>query len=439
MNRDFKLVRIGGGGGFKTTDFLTGSAVGRMADDFFDLTKYVRLEPLVTDSAVSAVVVSNTQAVVLSSAVYDSVVNPVTSYVPVYVQLTHDLPLFTLNAVDTSSQVTATLPLVVSSATAIAVSAPDYVLPALDVASTGFVGLQYYGLLEIDLPPITVVAVAGEQKVVETLPLLTSTATTTIGEVGSVFAVLGAATCTSRAIISSSGDVTATLPTIVLTVTPLIAGTGVVEQRLDVLTARITGFASVVCSFSNALGTFDIVSNANVSVTTSVVGSTTLLVMSSLAARPVTHMATYSMNTQTFALSEYSNFQFNSFAVFKGKTYATGSIGLYEVTGSVDDTAPVVGSWKHGNLDMGTPQQKRVADAYLSMIGDGDATMTVTVDRGTEYGYTISAFEGGANRQRKCNVGKGLKGKYWQFGFEKEAPFEVDEVLINEAKLDRRV
>ena len=84
------------------------------------------------------------------------------------------------------------------------------------------------------------------------------------------------------------------------------------------------------------------------------------------------------INTETFAISEYDNFNFSSFARYNGAVYASGPAGLYRLDGALDDTTPIGAKLSTGLWSFDTTNNVRLDDmiAYLK----GSQVKITTVD-----------------------------------------------------------
>lgn len=118
-------------------------------------------------------------------------------------------------------------------------------------------------------------------------------------------------------------------------------------------------------------------------------------------------------NTQSSGISEYSNFDFNSFSW----PLAAKSDGIYELTGSTQDGTPIVSSIKTGLIDFGTSLLKQVPYAYLGITQSGQAVLKVTSNNNgvsSERWYEVNPTNTVVDTSR-IKLGKGVKAKYWQF------------------------
>jgi len=153
------------------------------------------------------------------------------------------------------------------------------------------------------------------------------------------------------------------------------------------------------------------------------------------------------MNTEgRQPLSEYQNYEFNSFAEMGGSYYAASEHGVYTLDGSDDDGDPIDASLKTLKLSFGTSRQKRLRSAYLGYTADGRLLLRVkAVDSNdgqlVEHWFEALNLPADAPREQRINLAMGMKSRYWQFELVNinGADFEIDELEMHPLVLSRRV
>lgn len=151
------------------------------------------------------------------------------------------------------------------------------------------------------------------------------------------------------------------------------------------------------------------------------------------------------MNTEgSRAVSRYTDYRFNSFAMLEGGMYAASDEGLYLLGGDTDDGDVISAGIRTLMLSFGTSRQKRVRSAYVGYTSTGRLLLKVRV---VEQGELIEHwFEGidlpaNAPREQRIPVAMGLRSRYWQFELVNVdgADFEIDELELHPLVLQRRV
>lgn len=156
----------------------------------------------------------------------------------------------------------------------------------------------------------------------------------------------------------------------------------------------------------------------------------------------VAQVATYVVNTITNALSTYESFPFNSFAEIDGKYYGAGPSGIFELAGDKDAGVTNIDAViTTGQDHFASEMQKRVSDFFIGMRAAGDITLRVMVDENDPLEYTLSPLDIETLKQRRTLIGKGAKGKYWQFELSNVdgCDFDFDSFNVAVVPLSRRL
>lgn len=135
------------------------------------------------------------------------------------------------------------------------------------------------------------------------------------------------------------------------------------------------------------------------------------------------------MNIHTTEVTQYTNYQFTHIIHIGNKPYGVKSDGLYLLEGLDDNGTQINGAITTKETDFGAYQSKNVNSIYLN--SDTETSITSFVDGEEQHTYT-SKFNG-----RKTKLGRGAKGRYWQFKIENISRLEGAEILPQ--PLQRRV
>lgn len=152
----------------------------------------------------------------------------------------------------------------------------------------------------------------------------------------------------------------------------------------------------------------------------------------------------WTAGTDTFAMSRYTGYRFNSAAVIGGRLYAAGDAGIYALDGATDVGAAVPASLVTGLSDFGDPSQKRVREVFVGYEATGSLAMTVaSTGSGTETAYTYSmpaktAVDPTANR---IKIGRGLRSRFWRFTLTNPSgdAFTITEARVEIDDLSRKL
>lgn len=152
---------------------------------------------------------------------------------------------------------------------------------------------------------------------------------------------------------------------------------------------------------------------------------------------PGDSVVTWAMNTRTGAVTEYSNFAFNSFARNGNKYLAASSTGLYELLGDTDAGTNIIAQIKSGFAQWTGSRFTMFKAAYLGVRGTGDFVLKIVTGDDKTYNYAVSARD---MRSTRVNVGKGLRARYFAFELISTGQdFDLESVEFVPIAGDRRV
>ena len=146
------------------------------------------------------------------------------------------------------------------------------------------------------------------------------------------------------------------------------------------------------------------------------------------------------MNTKNFALSEYQNFPFNSFAKVGTQYYAASETGLYLLDGSTDAGEDVQATITLGAMDFTGERKTNVCEAFLALRNDGEIAIKIKTDDNNERWYRMSQ-ESDVLRDRREKFARGVTSRFWTFSLENidGADFEVHEMTFLPLVMKRRI
>lgn len=152
---------------------------------------------------------------------------------------------------------------------------------------------------------------------------------------------------------------------------------------------------------------------------------------------PAGGVVTWCVNTRMGFVTQYKDYDFNSFAVIDGKYVGATSQGLYELHGDTDDGAQVIAGITGGILQMNSSKLHGLKGVYLGIRGTGEFFLKLTSGDGKEYVYRVTARD---METTKVNIGKGLRHRYLSYGLENVGQdFELESVEFVPMRAYRRV
>lgn len=140
------------------------------------------------------------------------------------------------------------------------------------------------------------------------------------------------------------------------------------------------------------------------------------------------------MNTQTGAISEYTNFEFHAIT----PTHAGSATGLFLLGGDLDLTAPIVANVVTGKPLWGRSLKKLVDMVYFSIKGSGESQLTMYGET-EQYSYDFPIRASGESRAKP---GRGFRENYFAIGYSNVdgSYFELDQIeVLDTQSISRRV
>ena len=127
---------------------------------------------------------------------------------------------------------------------------------------------------------------------------------------------------------------------------------------------------------------------------------------------------TWALNLTNKALTEYDNFEFNSYAVFRGTAYSAGAEGVVPHTGEDDDNGvSIVALGRTGKEGFGTSYNKRLPRLYLVYKTLGDMKVSTFTSQDGQRVYLLAANAIAGVQTRRVPIGRGPKSPHWQIEF----------------------
>jgi hypothetical protein len=152
-------------------------------------------------------------------------------------------------------------------------------------------------------------------------------------------------------------------------------------------------------------------------------------------------LLSYVINANTFAVTKYRNFNFNSFAHLEGIYYGMNDDGIYELDGSDDNGTAIDATITLGKKDFDSKQLKTMPMVYLGVHTTGDLILKVITDSGAERFYKMREQTSGDMKTTRIQLGKGLRSRYWQFELTNVngADLTLDSIAFLAVGLTRRI
>jgi len=151
---------------------------------------------------------------------------------------------------------------------------------------------------------------------------------------------------------------------------------------------------------------------------------------------------TPAMNANHYGVTEYMNWNFNSYANLNGKLLAVKGDGLYEAGGDKDGGLDIDSMIFFGITDMHRDIMRTAREAWITVRANGDLVFVMRLDEHTEYEYLLERVVGEQNaHELRAEPGRGINNRFVTFGFKNKSGcyFELDSIKVYADVSDRRI
>lgn len=153
----------------------------------------------------------------------------------------------------------------------------------------------------------------------------------------------------------------------------------------------------------------------------------------SLSAAVAEVYRTHTMNTVLNAVTEYSNYHFNSFAEIGGVWYGAGPSGLVKLEGVTDAGANINWQVRTGQTDDKQVSLKRLPEVVLGLRASGPVRVRVYPDDNQYFDYVLPNVKTTTIRQHRVKPGKGMRSRYYAIELQGmvNSAIELDSLQMN--------
>jgi len=157
------------------------------------------------------------------------------------------------------------------------------------------------------------------------------------------------------------------------------------------------------------------------------------------------------MNTLNKAVTEYTGYNFNSYAIFQGRQIgadATGTApGIYELTGDTDGDDDIDAHIKtrdfdiHAATDQERVTDRRIDDIHLNLIARDDIVLKLQKSRDAVRTFDIRGSENDNIHEKRVKPSKGMKDRIYSIEIRNKngSYFELDEIVVETSRTMREV
>lgn len=161
----------------------------------------------------------------------------------------------------------------------------------------------------------------------------------------------------------------------------------------------------------------------------------------------VAAFSTVVMTTLNKAVTEYSGWNFNSFAEFGGKQIGFSADGVFELTGETDAGAEINAVFMSGDIDLHAGDEyarrriRRLYDVHVNRKAAGSITLLLQGEQDNNKTRSLPIQGSGDSlfHTKRCKPGKGLKWRLLRVGIEGKAgsDFDIDQIAVDAAPIGK--
>jgi hypothetical protein len=125
------------------------------------------------------------------------------------------------------------------------------------------------------------------------------------------------------------------------------------------------------------------------------------------------------LHMEPMGSTRYEGFNFNSYAVIDGVTYAASESGVYRLKGDTDNGGGISSSVDFGSLNFGTNELKALPYVYVGMAATGETILKVTATTtvngrpvNQSYFYTVRD-DTQTMKTHRFEPGRGLRSTFY--------------------------
>lgn len=240
-------------------------------------------------------------------------------------------------------------------------------------------------------------------------------------------------------LLSASND----LPAYILSASGVTGSVGTAALVLPLHRLLGAGYAGALLTAANNLPIYTIVGAGYGPYTLSALNTLPAWQLdAAMSAALAAAYRTWVLNLKKRALTEYTNFSFNSFTTCEGRVFAAGPGGVVELAQQdVDGTAAINVLARTGKHNLGVTYAKRVPRIYLAAATTGALEFRTITGADGRRAYLLGWNATSELQQRRVPIGRGPKSMYWQFELlnREGAKLAVDGLILHPELSVRRV
>lgn len=141
---------------------------------------------------------------------------------------------------------------------------------------------------------------------------------------------------------------------------------------------------------------------------------------------------TIAMNDETFAVTQYSNYPFNSIAYGENGIFGSSEDGIFKLEeGKLDNGEEIESFFEFWIGDLGVINVKRIRAIHFGGQFGGDVVATLTDDDGVSESFNVTIEKiSGQRAGARVFIPRTQIGRYWKLKVASDSDFAVDRIDV---------
>ena len=138
------------------------------------------------------------------------------------------------------------------------------------------------------------------------------------------------------------------------------------------------------------------------------------------------------VNLSNMAVTQFCNYNFNSFCKIGDKYFGANDSGIFELDGTDDNSTDIDAFFELIVSDFGISNIKKIRSVFVGGEADGKLTLTLKDDEDNSRTYNLRLTSGSKQSSGKVDVGRDGLGRYWQIRIDNTSGvyFAIDSIEL---------
>lgn len=130
------------------------------------------------------------------------------------------------------------------------------------------------------------------------------------------------------------------------------------------------------------------------------------------------------------ATTQYLSFNYDSMVKAGNRFLCASEAGLFEISGTSDNTANITSYFEPVTTDFGISNEKKLRSVYIGYEASASIILTVSTELGYSQSVSIPASSPG-QKARKVPISRAVRGRYFTFQIKSVGvDYSIDEIKV---------